>query len=517
MKVCPQCQKRYPDNASACPDDGTRLATAPSSSQSRPSQPPAPRASSPDDWHGKGPKGNQQGNQQRRPSGPAGSAPAGSTPAGSTPAGSAPAGSAPASPPNKNDLVGRTFFGEYTITKKLGEGGMGAVYLARQNAIDQNVALKVLHARAAESNEIVQRFHREAKVISMLSHPNIVRVFIFGRTEDDLLYLVMEFVRGRELRARLDEAGALDELLAIKIMKQACSALAEAHDLGIIHRDLKPDNILLTEFRGEKNFVKILDFGIAKLNETEGKPEQKLTQAGIVYGTPEYLSPEQAQALDLDQRTDIYSLGCILYELITGQVPFTHKNPVQILTKHVFEEAPKPSAVAPGPVAPTMENIIMRAIAKDPDDRFADAMAMFEALVGREREILSEGSVDARETYFPGSELTGMHQVSKLHDYLDSAKQTAAATGSAPAGQMQADGGQPTNQGQMNQGQMNQGQMNQGQMNQQAPPAMSLPQSQPSQSNDTNRKIIVIAIGVLVFILLVLIGLIVMIATGYIG
>jgi serine/threonine-protein kinase len=506
MKVCPQCQKRYPDNASACPEDGTQLASAPSSQQ-----PPAPRASSPDDWHGNGQKqrgqkqksqqrGNQQkSNQQRNNQQRSNPQSARQKPRGQQSRPSSP--SAPSQPnqSDENSLVGRTFFGEYTITKKLGEGGMGAVYLARQNAIDQNVALKVLHARAAESNEIVQRFHREAKVISMLSHPNIVRVFIFGRTEDDLLYLVMEFVRGRELRDRLDEVGALDELLAIKIMKQACSALAEAHDLGIIHRDLKPDNILLTEFRGENNFVKILDFGIAKLNEPEGKPAQKLTQAGIVYGTPEYLSPEQAQALDLDQRTDIYSLGCILYELITGQVPFTDKNPVQILTKHVFEEPPKPSAVAPGKVAATMESIIMKAIAKNPDDRYDGAMSMFEALVGREREILSERSVDARETYFPGSELTGMHQVSKLHDYLDAAKQTTAGSGAHTANALQGDGGQHTAPAQQAPGQPA---ANSQAMNQQPPPAMD------SQGSDANRKIIIIAIGVLVFILLVLIAVI---------
>ncbi|MFP4600681.1 MAG: serine/threonine protein kinase [Persicimonas sp.] len=463
MKVCPQCKKRFPDNASVCPHDGTQLRPA-GASQSRPSPP--------------------------RPNQP---------------------------PPNKDDLVGRTFFGEYTITKKLGAGGMGAVYLARQNAIDQNVALKVLHARAAESNEIVQRFHREAKVISMLSHPNIVRVFIFGRTEDDLLYLVMEYVQGRELRHSLDQHGTLDELLAIKIMKQTCSALAEAHDLGIIHRDLKPDNILLTKFRGEQNFVKILDFGIAKLNEPEGgQPQQKLTQAGIVYGTPEYLSPEQAQAIDLDHRTDIYSLGCILYELMTGRVPFTDKNPVQILTKHVFEDPPKPSKV--GPVAPTMEALIMKAIAKDPDDRFDDAMAMFEALVGREREILAERQLDTRDTYFPGSELTGMHQVSKLTEHLEEQKKQHASV--QPA-ELQADGGSARGSSRdlstastmaMDTGkaqsvmQANRQPAQQPQHAQNMQMAGSAPK--PAQSNDSNRKLIIIAIGAMVFILLVLLGLI---------
>ncbi len=472
MKVCPQCRKRYPDNVSVCPNDGSQLqvASAPAQRQaqaSRPAQRPQTGA----------PRPPQSQPQQSRPSAP--------QPAG----------------PQNVDLVGRTFFGEYTITKKLGEGGMGAVYLARQNAIDQNVALKILHARAAESDEIVQRFHREAKVISMLTHPNIVRVFIFGRTEDDLLYLVMEYVQGRELRHRLEEQGALDELLAIKIMKQTCSALAEAHDLGIIHRDLKPDNILLTEFRGEANFVKILDFGIAKLKEPDGKPQQKLTQAGIVYGTPEYLSPEQAQALDLDQRTDIYSLGCILYELITGQVPFSDKNPVQILTKHVFEEPPKPSQVAPGMVAPTMEKIIMKALAKDPEDRFDDAMSMFEALVAREREIMDERHLSTRDTYFPGSELTGMHQVSKLHEYLEAAN-------------LQNDGGQralgtaPT--AAMDTGQAQAVVQQARAANQPAPTAQSGASANlmaaPASQDDSSRKIIIVAIGVLVFILLVLIG-----------
>ena len=168
---------------------------------------------------------------------------------------------------------------------------MGAVYLARQEDIEQDIAIKVLLREAAQSQEIVQRFYREAKVISMLTHPNIIRVFIFGRREG-LLYLAMEFVKGRELREDLRTGQPMDELRVIRIMKQACSALAEAHDLGIIHRDLKPDNILLTSFRGDNDFVKILDFGIAKITENNDSNQAKLTQAGIVYGTPEYLSPE---------------------------------------------------------------------------------------------------------------------------------------------------------------------------------------------------------------------------------
>ncbi len=286
---------------------------------------------------------------------------------------------------------------------------MGAVYQARQEAIDQDIAIKVLLAEAAKSQEIVQRFHREAKVISMLTHPNIIRVFIFGRMPNGAFYLAMEFVKGRELREDL-RGRPLDELVAIRIMKQCCSALAEAHDLGIVHRDLKPDNVLLTNFRGDNHFVKILDFGIAKLTDNSSQNEAKLTQAGIVYGTPEYLSPEQAQAFDLDNRTDIYSLGVMLYEMMTGRVPFQGDSPVKILTKHVFEEPASPNQVMGGTIAPTMENIILKAMRKDREERFETALDMFKALVMREQEILRSKGMGADANYIPGGELTGMFQ-----------------------------------------------------------------------------------------------------------
>lgn len=309
------------------------------------------------------------------------------------------------------NLIGERLFGDYELTKLLGEGGMGSVYLARNPSIGHEIAVKFLHGNAAQSAEIRQRFQREAEVITMLSHPNIVRVFIFGRTAGrgsvmDSLYMAMEFVRGGTLREKLAK-GLLDEIAVIKILKQCCSALAEAHDLRIVHRDLKPDNILLTDFRGEQNFVKVLDFGIAKLVDPTGQ-QQQLTQAGIVYGTPEYLSPEQAQAQPLDQRTDIYSLGVILYEMMTGKVPFQSPSAVQVLTMHVFNEPTPPEVVNPQRLSPTMAAIIKKAMAKKPDERFSNAMDLFRALDQREREIIAEKHLDANAAYYPGNELTGI-------------------------------------------------------------------------------------------------------------
>src|SRR5690554_3145626 len=458
MRICPKCNRRFPDNTLFCPDDGKALVHR----VENPSPGASPAATGQQAGHQ---TGQQPGRVPQRTNPPV------------------------AAPLDPNNLVGQSLFGEYTITRKLGEGGMGAVYLAQQDSIDQKIAVKVLHEHSAESDELIQRFHREARVVSMLTHPNIIRVFIFGRTEGGLLYLAMEYVEGESLRDRMGSQ-PMEEIQAIKLMKQLCSGLSEAHDLGIIHRDLKPDNVLLTNFRGESNFVKILDFGIAKLNEADGKPEQqKLTQAGIVYGTPEYLSPEQAQALELDHRTDIYSLGVMLFELITGRVPFQGATPVQILTAHVFTEPPVPSTVAPHPVAPTMERIIMRALSKDPADRFEDAMSMFEALVAREQEIIRERGLSGRAAYVPGMELTGMYRAVDLSQEQPGQPPTSSveAYESAPTLAMAAPvTGAPSS----------------------GAAAAAVPAPAPSSGNDSTRTIITIVIGLAAFIFLVLVAII---------
>ena len=271
------------------------------------------------------------------------------------------------------DLVGQKLFGTYIVTEKLGEGAMGNVYLARQGQTGQRIAIKVLNAEAASHEETVQRFLREARVISMMTHPNIVRVFIFGETPSGVSYMAMEFVDGLPLE-RVVRGKPLETKRAIDITRQILSAVGEAHDLGIMHRDLKPENVLLTTFRGRQDYVKILDFGIAKVQNAN----QQLTQMGIVYGTPAYMSPEQAQALEIDQRADIYSLGCMLYEMVTGQIPFDARSNLKILEMQAFQEPQPPSELAT--VSSRLEYIILRAMAKNAENRFQTAQEMLDAL-----------------------------------------------------------------------------------------------------------------------------------------
>lgn len=382
MKKCPVCGQTYEDHVQFCPADGASLVAVPVSAQ---------------------------------------------VPTVATNTGAA-AGSTLDQPiGDPDDLVGRRIFGDYTVRKKLGEGGMGAVYLAENPNIGQKIAVKVLHSYAAQSEELVQRFNREAQAISRLTHPNIIRVFIFGST-DDFIYLAMEFVEGKPLRDVIFEASYLDELRTIKLMRQCLHALNEAHDMGIVHRDLKPDNIMITRFRGVEEFVKVLDFGIAKVKEPDGS-SQKLTQAGVVYGTPEYLSPEQAQAKELDGRSDLYSMGIILYEMVTGTVPFQSKTAVAVLASHVYEEPKKPSDLARHTISPEMERIIMKAIQKDPRKRYQTAMEFLADLEALEGKLL--GAAATRTTVLDASQLSLVFEVSKAAE-RQKAQNAAAAAKDAP-------------------------------------------------------------------------------------
>jgi serine/threonine-protein kinase len=298
-------------------------------------------------------------------------------------------------PPDPPDpLLGRTLAGKYRLEKKLGEGGMGAVYKARQIALEKTIAVKVMHAQLASDPMFAERFHREAKAASRLDHVNSIGILDFGQEPDGLLYIAMEFLDGRDLLAVLDAEAPLATERIVDILSQALSALGVAHDMGIIHRDLKPENIMILRRKGEDenihDVVKVCDFGIAKLADsvevedtvpaqTPGKPKAKLTTAGLVIGTPEYMSPEQGRGEPLDARCDLYSMGVILYLLLSGQTPFDAPTPLGIVLKHQSEEPKPPSRIRP--VADLrLEAVCLKAMSKRPSDRYATAREMRAAL-----------------------------------------------------------------------------------------------------------------------------------------
>jgi len=270
-------------------------------------------------------------------------------------------------------LPGTMLAGKYKILKKIGEGGMGSVYIANQEPIDRKVAVKVLLGKLAEDEISVRRFEQEARAISKMQHPNTVTIYDFGRTVDahdeERLYIVMEYLKGRTLTQVLRAEGQLSGSRASRILRQVCASLADAHTAGIIHRDLKPDNIFLTEVGGDSDWVKVLDFGVAKLADAESAGT--LTQTGMIFGTPKYMSPEQAEGKPLDFRADVYALGVILYELLTGRPPFVADTPVGLLLKHISQPPPPFAELRPDlQVDPRLEAITMKALAKQPDDRF---------------------------------------------------------------------------------------------------------------------------------------------------
>jgi serine/threonine-protein kinase len=275
---------------------------------------------------------------------------------------SVPPPSAPIDP-----YVGTTFDGRYKIESVLGEGGMGIVYLARHKVIDKKVAIKVLRADMAREKEITDRFLQEAKAASSIGNPHIIDISDFGHLPDGSTYFVMEWLDGKPLSKALEETKPLPVARLANVARQIAEALASAHQRSIVHRDLKPDNIFLIKRGSEPDFVKILDFGIAKVSSGTSK----LTRAGSVFGTPHYMSPEQAAGSTVDSRTDIYALGVILYEMASGRVPFDADNFMGILTQHMYK-APVPiRALVPAhDVPPGLEAIILKALSKKPEQRY---------------------------------------------------------------------------------------------------------------------------------------------------
>ena len=294
---------------------------------------------------------------------------------------------------NGDPLVGKVVARKYAVERCIGEGGMGRVYRARQLVLDKPVVLKVLHQELLSDARTVARFQREARAASRLNHPNSINILDFGVAEDGELFIAMEYVDGHDLHHLLTNEWPLPEPRIIRIVSQVLSALADAHSAGVIHRDLKPENVMVEPRRGgESDVVKVLDFGIAKIVDTaEAGPA--LTRAGFVCGTPEYMSPEQAKGAPLDARSDLYSVGVLLFQLVTRRLPFEADTAIGYATKHLSEPPPPPSRFRPGGCSPEMEHLILHALAKDPTARPQTAEAFLEEL---ETLPASESSHSAR-------------------------------------------------------------------------------------------------------------------------
>jgi serine/threonine-protein kinase len=288
--------------------------------------------------------------------------------------------------------------GRYRVERLLGTGGMGAVYQAEHTHMHKRLAVKVLHPEMTRLPEVVARFEREAMAAAHIDHPNVAAATDFGKLDDGSFFLVLEYVEGRSLREAIDE-GRVELGRACHIARQMASALGGAHALGIVHRDLKPENVMLVTRDGDADFVKVLDFGIAKVpmgtfagaSKTKG---EVLTQLGMVYGTPEYMAPEQALGQEVDVRADLYALGVILFEMITGKRPYEHASKVTLLGMHVTAPIPKMRERAPEADVPAdLDAVVTRLLAKEATARYRDARELIDALDAVTMQLVDEGRI----------------------------------------------------------------------------------------------------------------------------
>lgn len=281
-------------------------------------------------------------------------------------------------------LVGKSLSGGYRVVEPLAEGSMGRVYRAEQSTLGRQVAVKVMSAALVSNTEMVERFRNEARAASALNHPNCVRVYDFGQTPDGRPYFVMELLTGQDLEGILQQEPLQPVTRVLDVTLQILSALEEAHGLGVIHRDLKPGNVFVMPQRGGGDLVKVVDFGLAKLKTGIS------TQTGRVFGTPEYITPEQAMAKDTDERTDVYACGVMLFEMITGRLPFLATEPKALLEAHAFEIAPKLADLAQERSMFGLDAAVEKAIEKDPAERFQNVTEFADAL----REIVAHRTGD---------------------------------------------------------------------------------------------------------------------------
>src|SRR4051794_9754522 len=279
--------------------------------------------------------------------------------------------------------IGEILAEKYLIEELIKTGGMGSVYRGKHVLMDKRVAIKMLRPSLAVDDAVVARFSREAKAASRISHPHAINVTDFGESENGIVYLVMEYLRGRTLKDIVRSEGPMPLARVVEIVRQVSGALEAAHEQGVVHRDLKSDNIMLEEATGGGDWAKVLDFGIAKIKQTEQSVHETdpgLTSPNLIIGTPQYMSPEQcSQASDIDARSDLYSFGVIVYEMLAGHVPFSGDSPTAIMMKHLQE--PPPSILEErGDLPASVGRVIAQALAKRPEDRYGKAGELYDAL-----------------------------------------------------------------------------------------------------------------------------------------
>ena len=301
---------------------------------------------------------------------------------------------------NRPELInaGQTF-GSYRILNKIGTGGMGAVYLAEHPLIGKKVALKVIHRELAGNKEVVQRFFQEAKAVTRIGHEHIVEIHDFGVTPEGDHFYIMEYLEGKTLASALGHEGRLEVMRALHVGAQIASALAAAHAAGVIHRDLKPDNVMLIHRLGDPDFVKLLDFGLAKMAAADGSAVK--TAAGVLLGTPQYMSPEACETRGIDHRTDVYALGILLFQMMTGTLPFDGASMGEILVKQVTQLPPAPRAINPS-IPPSVEQIVLRCLMKQADARFPTMAALREALLDPEAYLRASPPIAPARSLAPG-------------------------------------------------------------------------------------------------------------------
>ncbi len=318
-----------------------------------------------------------------------------------------------------DDLVGRTI-GSYRVDRLLGKGGMGSVYLGIHPVIGSRVAIKFLHPQFSHDDKIVDRFFNEARAVNVIGHDNILKILDLNVTDDHRHYFVMEFLFGRPLQALLRHNVPVGLDVAGPILVQVCDALEAAHKRGIVHRDLKPDNLYLITMKGKKNFVKVVDFGIARIADDAGASTGK-TQTGMVMGTPAYMSPEQGSGASnkIDGRSDVYSLGVMMFQLATGRLPFPGSNFGEVLIGHLQLAPPQPRSIN-AQVPEPYEAIILKCLQKKQEDRYASMkelkhaieLCMDQLAISKELPVADDSDteihvIDARPPSYPGARTPG--------------------------------------------------------------------------------------------------------------